>query len=370
LRPSSLKKIIKLLCVSAATNERAEVDLSDVFLLKDCLWNHQDNRQKVRDLILNTLQQLSRQVPLNEAPTLANADDGIPTYEVAEDGKTLVIAQVVGQSQALTVQSQTQSSAIGKMNAVVKGMKGSGTAQDPLLIGSVAEFSDLVRPDVGVKGYHFRQTADIDLSALSTYPEIPFQGHYDGAGYTIKHKVSQSAYSEVGFFAAALSVSQSATVIFTNILTQSSIKNLKLNASIANVITGTHITHCTSTGILIQEDAQDSTFTFCQSGSSLVWETAANCTFSDCLVVGEWHQNIHRRQQGGIARTLDRGSVVERCFVTGVVNSEYGSSNFHFSIITSDCNASTICHCGLGRLKKNHQMCSCTALVTGIETPR
>ena len=32
-----LKKVLKLLCVSAATNGRSEVDLSDVVLLKDCL---------------------------------------------------------------------------------------------------------------------------------------------------------------------------------------------------------------------------------------------------------------------------------------------------------------------------------------------
>lgn len=66
-----LKKIIKLLCVSAATNEREQVDLSDVFLLKDCLWNHPDNAEKVRALVLKTLQTFSRQVPQDKNAAVA-----------------------------------------------------------------------------------------------------------------------------------------------------------------------------------------------------------------------------------------------------------------------------------------------------------
>ena len=42
-----LMKCLHLLRVSAATNGRTAVDLSDVLLLKDCLWNHPDNRQTV-----------------------------------------------------------------------------------------------------------------------------------------------------------------------------------------------------------------------------------------------------------------------------------------------------------------------------------
>lgn len=61
-----LKKIIMLLRVSATTNDRNHVDLSDVFLLKDCLWNHQENAIKVRDLILNTLQDFNYPLPLGE----------------------------------------------------------------------------------------------------------------------------------------------------------------------------------------------------------------------------------------------------------------------------------------------------------------
>lgn len=45
-------KVLNLLRVSAATNGRSEVDLSDVMLLKDCLWNNDENREKVAELIM------------------------------------------------------------------------------------------------------------------------------------------------------------------------------------------------------------------------------------------------------------------------------------------------------------------------------
>lgn len=54
-----LKKVLNLLRTSAVTNGRTEIDLSDIFLLKDCLWNHQDNACKVRDLIFKSLQRFN-----------------------------------------------------------------------------------------------------------------------------------------------------------------------------------------------------------------------------------------------------------------------------------------------------------------------
>jgi AAA domain (dynein-related subfamily). len=192
-----LKKVIKLLCVSAATNGRSQVDFSDVFLLKDCLWNHQENAIKVRDLILKTLRTFSRPVPKIEVMALSAIESKKQTYEVAEDG-------VTGKAPSAPAQAST------KLNAVVSGFKGSGTAQDPLLIQTVDELMDLSRTEVGLKGYYFRQTADIDCSALSSWTKTPFEGHYDGCGHTIKYK--------------------SWLELFSSIQSQSSITNLKLEA--------------------------------------------------------------------------------------------------------------------------------------------
>lgn len=42
-----LKEAVGLLRISAASNGRQAVDLSNPFLLKGCLWNHPDNALKV-----------------------------------------------------------------------------------------------------------------------------------------------------------------------------------------------------------------------------------------------------------------------------------------------------------------------------------
>jgi len=311
-----LKKVIQLLRVSAATNGRSQVDLSDVFLLKDCLWNHQDNAMKVRDLILNILQTFSRPVP--------------------QSGDTI---------------EPTLSQASAKPKTVVKGYKGSGTAQDPLVIQTVDELMDLGRPDVGQKGYYFRQTANIDCSALSHWTDIPFQGHYDGGGYTIQNKTVFN--------------------LFSNIQTQSSITNIKLNnLNLADSAEGSHITHCVSDVNLISKTATNCTIAACQAGASLIGNTATkctittcqsvrsliygeanNCTISDCLAVINL-QGAENQKRGGIACNLIHGSVIERCFVTGRVQYQ-GGGYFYFSGIASICDASTIRQCATGRLDQN-----------------
>lgn len=50
-----LMKCLHLLRVSAASNGREEVDVFDLLLLKDCLWNHPDNATAVLDLIKNVI---------------------------------------------------------------------------------------------------------------------------------------------------------------------------------------------------------------------------------------------------------------------------------------------------------------------------
>jgi MoxR-like ATPase len=60
-----LVKLLKLLRVSAATNQRTEVDLSDAMLLQNCLWNHPDKMDKVREIVITMLQKYSPEVPVN-----------------------------------------------------------------------------------------------------------------------------------------------------------------------------------------------------------------------------------------------------------------------------------------------------------------
>ena len=51
-----LVKCLGLLRIAAATNGRSEVDLSDVLLLKHCLWSHPDNLGKLNNLFTTSIQ--------------------------------------------------------------------------------------------------------------------------------------------------------------------------------------------------------------------------------------------------------------------------------------------------------------------------
>ncbi|MGY3985994.1 AAA family ATPase [Aeromonas hydrophila] len=52
-------KVIRLLKISALTNDRDEIDLSDLVLLCNCLWSSQDNMVEVKKLIFDTLKKYS-----------------------------------------------------------------------------------------------------------------------------------------------------------------------------------------------------------------------------------------------------------------------------------------------------------------------
>jgi len=427
-----LKKVINLLCVSAATNGRNEVDLSDVFLLKDCLWNHQDNALKVRDLILNTLQlshgaaiywerntdfsQQSHNLKLSNTFEVKILDIGdydevkviellIKPGDVIEKGQSLItvesdkvsieipateggrvkeikvkiddklskgdvilILEVKAAASTPTLLTKTSA----KLDALVKGFKGGGTAQDPLLIQTVEDLMDLSRTEVGLKGYYFRQTADIDCTALSFWSNISFKGHYDGDGYLIKYKLSQNG---------------GCISLFNIIQDQSSITKLKLeNLSLSLTIEGSYIAHCFSNFHLINKanncaiascqsgynligtasnckittcqagtslvgnTASNCTITACQSGASLIYAVATNCTITNCLVVINLTGSLNE-DRGGIALHLTKDSVVERCFITG--RCEYqGNGSFYFSGIASSCEHSIIRQCALGRLER------------------
>ncbi len=316
-----LKKIIKLLRVSAASNGRREVDLSDVLLLKDCLWNHPDNAPKVREIITSTLKGLSRLVPMDK-------EKNIPVYEVGSDGETLVAAF-------------QKNSEIGKkptraaISAVVKGFVGSGTADDPLLIRSVEDFMDLARADVGQKGYHFRQTADLDFSAISHWPTFDFQGHYEGNGFRLDRK------GETPLF---------------NIVRDSQLQNIRLGESaIALNAEKTIILACQAEIILIQEKINDCTLRDCQAwsfvgvaensqiarcrttGGLLTYSSSIdNCQVLDCEV------KVHVSTHSGIVFSLERGTVVERCIVSGSGSLHYGIARY--------CDNSVVRHCAIGPL--------------------
>jgi MoxR-like ATPase len=335
-----LKKVINLLCVSAATNGRNEVDLSDVFLLKNCLWNHQVNAVKVLELIRNTLQTFSRAVPQSEGTVITSP--------------AAVLALTNSQ-----------------LGTVVKGFKGRGTAQDPLLIQTLEELMDLSRPDVGLKGYHFRQNANIDCTTLSSWTDIPFNGHYDGGGHTIKYK-NKKPQNNSGRFGSIFGAMSAASAtnefaeLFSSIKAKSSITNLKLeNLMLTKDANDSRITHCVSNISLISGTASTCAIIACESGAFLILAAAINCTISDCLVVLNMDlDNVAGRNNvaGGIVCDLTQGSLVERCFVTGA----FSIIGLDFNGLASNCDNSTIRQCALGRIVYGEYIEEVSKLLTRI----
>ncbi|BAL23477.1 AAA family ATPase [Azoarcus sp. KH32C] len=344
-----LKKAVGLLCVSAATNGRSEVDLSDLLLLKDCLWNHPDNVIKVRELVMNTLRVFSRPVPLTGQTTESSSD-----------------------AKARPTSAPPAHRTGAKPNAVAKGYKGSGTEQDPILIETLHDLAGLERQDVGQQGYWFRQTADIDCRELTTWLKIDFQGHYDGSGHTIDYTCSQWVH------------------LFDNVQNKSHLANVRLKGlGLAKAVSGSEIAACVS-DVQLLGSASDSSISYCQSGGKLIWSaikcTIAHCQSDGCLirndveqctisrcrsghvlvggeakasrirdcqaqVDGVWSRiDSDSREDGGIARALTEGCIIECCFVSGNPSTE-NNVTVRFSGIAPRCDASTITRCAFGAFK-------------------
>ena len=310
-----LKKIVQLLRISAATNERQEVNLSDVVLLKDCLWNHQDNARKVKDIIFDVLKKYNKRV-LQETVNKNNNSQSAHSHSHA------------------------------KQDAIIKGFKGCGTQDDPLLVESVEHLMDMRRSEVGSKGYYFKQTANIDCSNLSHWSEISFDGFYDGGGFFIKHKPIKSNAKVAGGFMSAISHSVSNggcgdgytfKNLFCNIQEQSHINSLKLcdlhlsggvsgvniyccSSSVA-LINGTvkncKIKKCDSEMSLVDGDVNQSEITECCSNSVLITGESKDTSIIDCAVNIKFN-NRYSCNVSGITSAL-RGGKIERCYVGGTV---------------------------------------------------
>lgn len=228
-----LIKSIKLLRVSAATNGRKEVDLSDVLLLKNCLWNHPDNIATVQKLIIKVLRNYSSLVPIND--------------------------------QDAPISNKTKAAPLRRGKNNIKGYKGNGTIDDPLLISNTDELLGLLREEIGLKGYYFQQTNDIDCSGMSSWAGIPFKGHYSGGYFTIKGREQNEA-------------------LFADVQPKSNVTELYLvGFSLANRIYSSEVLHCKTNLNIAIEMTKDSHFEASESDNNFINSSAENCEFYVCL---------------------------------------------------------------------------------------
>lgn len=143
LSDRKLIKIIDLLKVSAVTNERKKVNISDLLLLKYCLWNNPDNLNKINSIIIQNLKKYSHQSKANK--------------QLIEDQK--------------------------KENSSSTKLKGKGTKDNPFLIENASDLFSLNNNELNEHNYYFKQTQDIDLNEFVPWESLPkIKGEYDG-GY-------------------------------------------------------------------------------------------------------------------------------------------------------------------------------------------
>ncbi|XLZ69874.1 AAA family ATPase [Massilia sp. SR12] len=296
-----LRKVVHLMKVSAATNGRDEVDYSDVLLLKDCLWNHPDNRDKVTALVIQKLR-------------------GISAFSNAAGA-------VVG------ISAKTPAPPSGS----VKGLAGEGTRNSPFHIASFEDLERLTEVEVGQGGFYFRQTADIDASNIAVWLKINFKGHFDGAGHAIIYRA----------------VDTGPCVLFESIADGSSVANLRLhNLRLASKAVGASISHCLTNVELVKGDITNCAVSNCQSGSFLLLGNVVGCVVSDCAAVldVDWDSNVFGWGAGGIAARLEKGSVVERCYVTGKAHFPSSGTAPIIGIGAKE-ESCTIRKCAIGRLE-------------------
>jgi MoxR-like ATPase len=244
-----------------------------------------------------------------------------------------------------------------KTGAVVKGYSGSGTADDPLLIQTVDDLMDLTRPEVGQKGYHFRQTADIDISRISTWPVINFKGYYDGNGRSITDKmndnvkwifksVETSHFTKLYINNLALATTASNQCVFWGCKTNWYITNSADNCDyiscsvhcITENATNCKISYCEATGQLIAGKISNCKINNCQSSHLLVLREISSSKIEDCRVVfGEAHIG-----RNGVITHAASNSEISRCFVAGKNNNESNSGLVHTS------NKTSITNCAVG----------------------
>lgn len=278
-------KIIHLLKVSAATNNRTEVDLSDVFLLKDCLWNNPENAKRVWEIINSALMAFDKQVV---ADIQADMSSELP--------------------------DRVQSVSTTPSQNVIKGMQGAGTKDDPILIETVQHLKRLEDPQIGQQGYYFKQTQDIDCSSISreAWFKIDFKGYYDGNNQAINHEKNLSLFVNI-------SDSQVANIRLQNLNLAAKAERVKFICCSAKSTVDNKIKadsslflNLSSIGTITQAATQAAISTF--SWELMLSGEARNCQFYHCIVDGIVagklsHSTVAYSQAVYIANNIDHATV-------------------------------------------------------------
>lgn len=202
-------KIIKLLKISAYTNNRKEVDISDVLLLINCLWNNPDNREIIAKIVIKNMKNSMVDIYKNQ----------VYKNTVLLDKREKLIEKK------------------RKINSIFE-LKGTGTQENPFLIEDENDFNYIRNEKYINKGYYFKQIEDIKISPTWT-SIINFKGKYDGNNKIISN------------LKVALFNNIEDSEIKNLVLKKVNIKNnLEYSGILVNKVLNSDISNCKIEGIL------------------------------------------------------------------------------------------------------------------------
>lgn len=338
-------KLIHLMRISAVTNGRNQVDFSDVLLLKDCIWNNPENIEQCLTIIKSVLAQYDQVVSLDKPIHI---------------------------SQAHTKITETKKPS----QAVIKGYKGAGTKDDPILIENLNHLKGLERPEVGQQGYHFKQIADIDCSSIdnNSWFNINFKGYYDGNHKTIIcnsnqalfKKVIDSELNNINLENLALA-EQIENCTLLNCSTTATLLGytsendglLNIKNSIIHYCSDDRLNSINSTirychaGYYIACNIEQTTVEYCTSNSALIRYTASNHSKILNCAVYYINNNIY---SAGIACNLN-SSIVENCYVEGCNQKTLISSGIAYRMKNNSCIQQCAINHVIPKYSNTHRIC-------------
>lgn len=274
-----LVKVLKLLKVSAYTNERDQVDISDILLLKNCLWNNPENQKIVSNIILK------------------NIKEGYKDF--LKDN--FVIESVI--KGVLALVCNTTINTYASKNKI--DFKGEGTKINPFLIEDENDLIHMGTENYIDKGYYFKQVNDITIAShwhSIGNEEIAFKGNYDGNSKTIS-KLNNALFFEMK------------ESIVENLFLKEVDINVELEkaGSIANISTDSCIKNCNIEGNVTTETI--SIYSAHNGGGIVGYIKGGN--IEKCTMRGNVTTSSEMYSySGGIVGYIEGGRI-EKCNVTG-----------------------------------------------------
>jgi len=189
---------------------------------------------------------------------------------------------------------------------------GSGTATDPYIISTAAHLAGITGNYI-TEGYHFKQTADINLTSYNNWTPIgttssPFNGIYDGNNKEISNLKITGTNANRGLFAAT----SSTAVIKNVVLTDVSITGRNYMGSLVAYNRGV-VENCSATGSVTGRTPTGGLI-----GKNLNSGVVSNC-FANCTIEG-------RTSSGGLVG--ENEGTINTSYAKGSLTPSFESSVF------------------------------------------